>query len=175
MFASSTLREPQNDKRSKVSLPANASSSTQTPQGQPLLDRGWQQPLDHPGAQPACRVKDAEGTAKPLVLDSVRWLCYSRNVHIPKLRRNPAPKAAHERGGLPRERWRCFRSLTAQTAALLSLSRPRQQPQFQMSQTLMPYKKADGSIHHPLRVCLKRDNPQVRVDFSSVQGINPKA
>ena len=41
-----------------------------------LSDRGWQQPLDHPGAQPARRVKDAEGTAKPLVLDSVRWLCY---------------------------------------------------------------------------------------------------
>ena len=90
-----------------------------------LFDRGWQQPLDHPGAQPARRVKDAEGTAKPLVLDSVRWLGYSRNVHILKPRRNPAPKSAHERGGLPRERWRCFRSLTAQTAAILSLSRPR--------------------------------------------------
>ena len=25
------------------------------------------------------------------------------------------------------------------------------------------------------RVCLKKGNPQVRVDFSSVQGINPKA
>ena len=42
-----------------------------------LFDRGWQQPLDHPTAQPARRVKDAEGTAKPLVLDSVRWLGYS--------------------------------------------------------------------------------------------------
>ena len=41
-----------------------------------LFDRGWQQPLDHPTAQPACRVKDAEGTAKPLVLDSARWLGY---------------------------------------------------------------------------------------------------
>ena len=44
--------------------------------GSNLFDRGWQQPLDHPGAQPARRVKDAEGTAKPLVLDSVRWLGY---------------------------------------------------------------------------------------------------
>ena len=42
-----------------------------------LFDRGWQQPLDHQTAQPAHRVKDAEGTAKPLVLDSVRWLGYS--------------------------------------------------------------------------------------------------
>ena len=41
-----------------------------------LSDRGWQQPLDHPTAQPARRVKDAEGTAQPLVLDSVRWLGY---------------------------------------------------------------------------------------------------
>ena len=65
-----------------------------------LFDRGWQQPLNCHKAQPAHRVKDAEGTAKPLVLDSARWLCYSRNVHIPKPRRNPAPKAAHERGGL---------------------------------------------------------------------------
>ena len=155
---------------SRQRLAANPNSARST-----LFDRGWQQPLNCHKAQPARRVKDAEGTAKPLVLDSVRWLGYSRNVHILKPRRNPAPKAAHERGGLPRERWRCFRSLTAQTAALLSLSRPRQQPPFQMSQTLMPYKKADGSIHHPLRVCLKRDNPQVRVDCSSVQGINPKA
>ena len=57
-------------------LPADAPPPTQTPQGQPLLDRGWQQPLNHHKAQPARRVKDAEGTAKPLVLDSVRWLGY---------------------------------------------------------------------------------------------------
>ena len=44
--------------------------------GSTLFDRGWQQPLDHTGAQPARRVKDAEGTAKPLVLDSARWLGY---------------------------------------------------------------------------------------------------
>ncbi|MDY4198976.1 MAG: hypothetical protein SOX90_00605, partial [Candidatus Fimadaptatus sp.] len=37
---------------------------------------GWQQPLDHPGAQSVRRVKDAEGTAQPLVLDSMRWLGY---------------------------------------------------------------------------------------------------
>ena len=41
-----------------------------------LSDRGWQQPLDHQKAQPARRVKDAEGTAQPLVLDSARWLGY---------------------------------------------------------------------------------------------------
>ena len=52
--------------------------------GSTLFDRGWQQPLDHPGAQPACRVKDAEGTAQPLVLDSVRWLGYICSVHNPK-------------------------------------------------------------------------------------------
>ena len=55
-------------------------SVSQTPQGQPLLDRGWQQPLNHHKAQPARRVKDAEGTAKPLVLDSVRWLGYLAKV-----------------------------------------------------------------------------------------------
>ena len=56
-----------------------------------LFDRGWQQPLDHPGAQPACRVKDAEGTAQPLVLDSVRWLGYSPKSQAapPTLRRPP--------------------------------------------------------------------------------------
>ena len=52
--------------------------------GSTLFDRGWQQPLDHTGAQPARRVKDAEGTAQPLVLDSVRWLGYLRSVHNPK-------------------------------------------------------------------------------------------
>ena len=41
-----------------------------------LFDRGWQQPLNHHKAQPACRVKDAAGTAKPLVLDTTRWLSY---------------------------------------------------------------------------------------------------
>ncbi len=41
-----------------------------------LSDRGWQQPLNCHKAQPARRVKDAEGTAQPLVLDSVRWLGY---------------------------------------------------------------------------------------------------
>ena len=44
--------------------------------GSTLFDRGWQQPLDHNEAQPVRRVKDAEGTAKPLVLDSARWLGY---------------------------------------------------------------------------------------------------
>ena len=44
--------------------------------GSTLFDRGWQQPLDHHEALTARRVKDAEGTAQPLVLDSVRWLCY---------------------------------------------------------------------------------------------------
>ena len=48
--------------------------------GSTLFDRSWQQPLNHPGAQPARRVKDAEGTAKPLVLDSVRWLGYLAKV-----------------------------------------------------------------------------------------------
>ena len=88
IFASSTLREQQSDMRSKVSLPSNAPPPTQAPTGQPLFDRGWQQPLDHPGAQPACRVKDAEGTAQPLVLDSVRWLCY-----LPKSQ--AAPRRPH--------------------------------------------------------------------------------
>ena len=64
-------------------LAANPNSN-----GSTLFDRGWQQPLDHPGAQPACRVKDAEGTAQPLVLDSVRWLCY-----LPKSQ--AAPRRPH--------------------------------------------------------------------------------
>ena len=41
-----------------------------------LPDRGWQQPLNCHEARSACRVKDAEGTAQPLVLDPARWLCY---------------------------------------------------------------------------------------------------
>ena len=53
----------------KPCRPPNSARST-------LSDRGWQQPLNHHEAQPACRVKDAEGTAKPLVLDSARWLGY---------------------------------------------------------------------------------------------------
>ncbi len=56
-----------------------------------LSDRGWQQPLDHPEAQPARRVKDAEGTAKPLVLDSVRWLGYSAT-HISNAAPYPTPR-----------------------------------------------------------------------------------
>ena len=57
-----------------------------------LFDRGWQQPLDHHKAQPARRVKDAEGTAKPLVLDSVRWLGYLAAVpSISSIRKNPLP------------------------------------------------------------------------------------
>ena len=59
----------------KPCRPPNSARST-------LFDRGWQQPLDHPGAQPARRVKDAEGTAKPLVLDSVRWLGYLPGEYI---------------------------------------------------------------------------------------------
>ena len=47
-----------------------------------LFDRGWQQPLNCHKAQPARRVKDAEGTAKPLVLDSVRWLGYLPGEYI---------------------------------------------------------------------------------------------
>ena len=82
VFASSTLREQQNNNRSTAPLHSNAAPPAQTPQGQPLFDRGWQQPLDHPGAQPARRVKDAEGTAQPLVLDTVRWLGYPAAMHI---------------------------------------------------------------------------------------------
>ena len=44
--------------------------------GSTLFDRGWQQPLNCHKAPPVYRVKDAAGTAKPLVLDSVRWWCY---------------------------------------------------------------------------------------------------
>ena len=44
--------------------------------GSTLFDRGWQQPLNCHKAPPVYRVKDAEGTAQPLVLDSVRWWCY---------------------------------------------------------------------------------------------------
>ena len=44
--------------------------------GSTLFDRGWQQSINCHKAQPVRRVKDAEGTAKPLVLDPVRWLGY---------------------------------------------------------------------------------------------------
>ena len=49
--------------------------------GSTLFGRCGQQPLDHNDAQPVRRVKDAEGTAKPLVLDSARWLGYLAAVH----------------------------------------------------------------------------------------------
>ena len=49
---------------------------SQAPQDQPAFDRDWQQPLNCHKAPPVYRVKDAAGTAKPLVLDSVRWWCY---------------------------------------------------------------------------------------------------
>ena len=61
---------------------SNKAISTQGPAAYPnsarstLFDRGWQQPLNCHEARPACRVKDAEGTAQPLVLDPARWLCY---------------------------------------------------------------------------------------------------
>ena len=61
---------------------SNKSISTQSFTAYPnsarstLFDRGWQQPLNCHEAQSACRVKDAEGTAQPLVLDPARWLCY---------------------------------------------------------------------------------------------------
>ena len=55
--------------RQRFSVSPNSARST-------LLDRGCRQPLNHHKAQPAHRVKDAEGTAQPLVLDSVRWLGY---------------------------------------------------------------------------------------------------
>ena len=61
---------------------SNKVISTQSPAAYPnsarstLFDRGWQQPLNCHEAQSACRVKDAEGTAQPLVLDPARWLCY---------------------------------------------------------------------------------------------------
>ena len=48
MFASSTLREQQSNMRSKVSLLANASSSTQTPQGQPCSTEVGNNPLTIP-------------------------------------------------------------------------------------------------------------------------------
>ena len=46
-----------------------------------LFDMGWQQPLNHSESRPARRVKDAEDTVQPLVLDSARWLCYLSVVH----------------------------------------------------------------------------------------------
>ena len=48
VFASSTLREQQSDKRSKVSLPANASPPTQTPTGQPCSTGVGNNPLTIP-------------------------------------------------------------------------------------------------------------------------------
>ena len=73
-----------------------------------LFDRGWQQPLDHPTAQPARRVKDAEGTAKPLVLDSVRWLCYPAALCI-KAPSYLTPKISSKRGGTIASAWNGFR------------------------------------------------------------------
>ena len=70
--------------RSESRKAINTQSSAAYPNsnGSTLFDRGWQQPLDHHKAQPAHRVKDAEGTAKPLVLDSVRWLGYLAAVPV---------------------------------------------------------------------------------------------
>ena len=79
VFASSTLREQQGNSRGKTPLLANAPLTADAHPNSArstLFDRGWQQPLDYHKAQPARRVKDAEGTAQPLVLDSARWLGY---------------------------------------------------------------------------------------------------
>ena len=48
-------------------------------------------------------------------------------------------------------------------------------PIFHSQQTSRAEKELQATKQIDLRVCLKRDNPQVRVDFSSVQGRNPKA
>ena len=76
-----------------------------------LSDRGWQQPLDHQKAQPARRVKDAEGTAQPLVLDSVRWLGYICSVSVPTRHCTQSPKSPMEGAG------RGFRSRRTKKAA----------------------------------------------------------
>ena len=76
-----------------------------------LSDRGWQQPLDHPEAQPARRVKDAEGTAQPLVLDSVRWLGYICSVSVPTRHCTQSPKSPMKGAG------RGFRSRRTKKAA----------------------------------------------------------
>ena len=73
-----------NNSRSKAPLPSNASPPTQTPQGQPGLTGVGNNPLIVTQPSRACRVKDAEGTAKPLVLDSVRWLGSSFLLHTPE-------------------------------------------------------------------------------------------
>ena len=38
-----------------------------------------------------------------------------------------------------------------------------------------PLVLSEHGSEYSARMCLKKGNPQVRVDFSSVQGINPKA
>ena len=68
-----------------------------------LFDRGWQQPLDHPTAQPARRVKEAAGTAQPLVLDSVRWLGYPAALCI-KASSYLTPKISSKEAGLSPQR-----------------------------------------------------------------------
>ena len=75
-FAFSTLREQQGDMRGKLRCPPTLRRLLKLRKVNPCLTGGWQQPLNHHKAQPARRVKDAEGTAKPLVLDSARWLGY---------------------------------------------------------------------------------------------------
>ena len=54
----------------------NAPPPTQTPQGQPCLTGVGNNPLTVTKHSQHAAVKDAEGTAQPLVLDSARWLCY---------------------------------------------------------------------------------------------------
>ena len=82
-------------RQSSVAYPNSARST--------LSDRGWQQPLDHHKAQPARRVKDAEGTAKPLVLDSVRWLGYPAALCI-KAPSYLTPKISSKEAGLSPQR-----------------------------------------------------------------------
>ena len=107
VFASSTLREQQGNSRGKTPLLANAPLTADAHPNSArstLFDRGWQQPLDHNEAQPVHRVKDAEGTAKPLVLDSARWLGYLpaesvRTFHAQKATNKQTIKAAPDRVG----------------------------------------------------------------------------
>ena len=145
IFASSTLREPQNDKRSKVSLPANASSSTQTPQGQPCSTGVGNNPLTITKLSQRA-VSRTSGFAVPAASLTRRagWATFYA-----------CPLATHfEHISFPH-----FPS--TQKIAARSLRNRNE------TRRCLPYPA--------LRVCLKRNNSQVRADFASVQGRNPKA
>ena len=143
--ASSTLREQYNNNRGKASLTANVSPSTQTPQGQPC----------------------STGVGNnPLTITKLSQYAVSR-----------MPQARRSRLSLTRRAgWATFYACPLATH-FEHISFPHfPSTQKIAARSLRNRNETRRCLPYPaLRMCLKRNNSQVRADFASVQGRNPKA